>query len=175
MKNLKESLELAEVEIATICRRQMQLGFRIAEFPEMDNLKVEIKPVTQLWDTIEQYDRMIESWKNNSLNSLSVELMEDYCNEWTRKLLYCKKNPLLNKFPGPMQFCDYILRQVDGLKKFLPLLLLLKGRGMQPTHINMINKQFGYTGPNAMSMKTTNFRWLSVQDLHLGHKLEYVK
>ena len=70
MSNLKESLELAEVEIATIARRQMQLGFRITEFPEMESLKNEIKPVLALWETIEQYDKMIENWKNNSLEKI---------------------------------------------------------------------------------------------------------
>ena len=104
---------------------------------------------------------MIESWKNNSLNAISVEQIDEHCHDWIRKLMYCKKNPLLNKYKGPMQFCDYILRQVDHLKKFIPLLLLLKGRGMQQTHINMINKQYEYVHQNAISMKTTNFRWLS--------------
>lgn len=118
---------------------------------------------------------MIESWKKNSLNAINVENMDELCQEWTRKLLYCKKNALLNKFTGPMQFCDYILRQIDAIKKFIPLLRLLKSRGMQPTHINMINKHFGYYGQNAMSMKTTNFKWLSAQDLHLQPKIEYVK
>jgi dynein heavy chain len=36
----------------------------------------------------------------------------------------------MNKWKGPMQFCDYILRQIDLIRKFIPLLLLIKGRGM---------------------------------------------
>lgn len=53
MKNLKDGLELAQVEVATIRRRQFELGFNISEFPEMENLKNEIKPIMQLWETIE--------------------------------------------------------------------------------------------------------------------------
>ena len=70
-----------------------------------------------------------------------------------------------------MQFCDYILRQIDSLKKFIPFLLLLKGRGMGPSHYAMINKMYHVS----INMKTTNFRWLSTQDLHIGAKLEYTR
>lgn len=42
----------------------MKLGFEVSEFPEMEHLKVEIKPVVQLWETIEEYDRAIEDWKS---------------------------------------------------------------------------------------------------------------
>ena len=41
-----------------------------------------------------------------------------------------------------MQFSDYILRQIENLKNYMGLLVLLKGKGMQQTHINMINKEF---------------------------------
>ena len=64
MSSLKTNLENAEIEIETIIRRQMQLGFNITNFPEMDSLKMEIKPVQQLWETIEQFDKIIENWKN---------------------------------------------------------------------------------------------------------------
>ena len=67
MSSLKTNLENAEIEIETIIRRQMQLGFNITNFPEMDSLKMEIKPVQQLWETIEQFDKIIENWKNQPL------------------------------------------------------------------------------------------------------------
>lgn len=93
---------------------------------------------------------------------MSVDEIDQKCNDWFRKLNYCKKNPMLMKLKGPMQFCDYILRQVDVIKAFLPLLQLLKGRGMQQFHINMINKEFDMN----IQMRETNFRWLTSQDLH---------
>lgn len=71
-----------------------------------------------------------------------VDVIDSSCMDWSRKLLSCKKNPNLNKFRGPMQFSDYILRQIENLKNYMGLLVLLKGKGMQQTHINMINKEF---------------------------------
>ena len=73
MSSLKTNLENAEIEIETIIRRQMQLGFNITNFPEMDSLKMEIKPVQQLWETIEQFDKIIENWKNQPLAQIQVE------------------------------------------------------------------------------------------------------
>ena len=70
-----------------------------------------------------------------------------------------------------MQFIDYILRQVDNLKKFIPLLLLLKGRGMLQSHMNKINKQFGCN----IVLTETTIRLLSKMDFHEGEKLEFIR
>ena len=86
IKALKESLEKVEIQIQTIIRRQMALGFTVTEFQEMEQLKSEIKPVIQLWETIEQFDETIEGWKNQPLILVNVEAIDDACNDWTRKL-----------------------------------------------------------------------------------------
>lgn len=93
-------------------------------------MKNEIKPILQLWETIEQFDAKIDNWRSQPLTRISVEEIEEHCADWHRKLLFCRKNPLLKKFKGPMLYCNYIMRQTEHLKKFLPLLTLLKGRGM---------------------------------------------
>jgi hypothetical protein len=41
---------------------------------------------------------------------LIVEEMDETIGDWQRKLLFCLKNVQINKFKGPMQFCEYILR-----------------------------------------------------------------
>ena len=64
----------------------MQLGFTITEFKEMEVLKNEIKPVIQLWETIEEFDATIETWKNTALQYIRVEEIDESCNEWMRKL-----------------------------------------------------------------------------------------
>ena len=45
MRQLKEGVREAEVEISTIVRRQVALSFPITEFPELEQLKSEIRPV----------------------------------------------------------------------------------------------------------------------------------
>ena len=67
IRALKMELDRVESVMKTIVRRQMQLGFTITEFKEMEVLKNEIKPVIQLWETIEEFDATIETWKNTAL------------------------------------------------------------------------------------------------------------
>lgn len=88
----------------------MALGLEVSDFPEMQQLKAEIKPLIQLWETIDEFDAKITDWKNLPLAIVSVDEIDEKCNDWFRKLNYCKKNPQLMKLKGPMQFCDYILR-----------------------------------------------------------------
>ena len=97
--------------------------------------------------------------------------MDEVCSEWIKKLVYCQKNALLSRYKGPMQFCEYILRQVDNLRRYQTLLKLLKGRGMMQTHLNMINRQFNLN----ILMRETCVRWFFTQDLHHSSKLEFVK
>ena len=59
MGKLKLELQVVEEDIKTIIRRQNLLGFSIAEFPQMEILKNEIKPVLQLWESVAQYDAKI--------------------------------------------------------------------------------------------------------------------
>ena len=40
---------------------------KIADFPELYNLKQEIRPCVQLWETIAQYNQVIEEWKNKPI------------------------------------------------------------------------------------------------------------
>ena len=83
---------------------------------------------------------MAEDWKTQPLGALCVESIDENTAEWLRRLNYCQKNVLMRTFEGPMQYCAYIIRQVENLKRYIPLLLALKTRGMQQTHFNMINK-----------------------------------
>ena len=53
MRTLRDGVARTEGEMHTIVRRQLALDFKTSEFPEMEQLKNEIRPVLQLWETIE--------------------------------------------------------------------------------------------------------------------------
>ena len=139
----------------------------------MERLRTQIKPVVNLWETIEKYEEKIEFWRRSPLQNLDVNEMDETCNEWIKKLTFCKKNQLLQTLKGPMSFCEYINRSVENIYKFLPLLLLLKGRGMMQSHLNLINKEFPEIVP--LEMKSTTLSQLQRQDLHLEPKIEFVR
>ena len=96
MRTLKNDLEHLEGEIATIHRRQAALQFEASDFPELDQLKKEIRPVLQLWETIEQFDGMLDRWRTQPLREVKHEELEHVCEEWKVKINACKKNELLN-------------------------------------------------------------------------------
>lgn len=55
----------------------------------MERLKVQIKPVVSLWETIEKYEEKIELWRSSPLCNLDVDEMDETCTEWVKKLTFC--------------------------------------------------------------------------------------
>ena len=67
IRTLNETLAKVEQDCKVINRRQEALQMKIADFPELYNLKQEIRPCVQLWETIAQYNQVIEEWKNKPI------------------------------------------------------------------------------------------------------------
>ena len=107
---------------------------KLSDFPELYDLKQDIKPLVQMWETIAQFNDMVNEWKELPLKSLQVDEIEEFCNEWYRKLLFVVRNSNLTKNKGPRIFCEYIMRQIDSLRQYLPLLSAFKVDGLGRTH-----------------------------------------
>lgn len=103
--------------------------------------------------------------------AIAIEEIEEFCADWYRKLTYVQRNEHLRRLKGPMSFVDFILKQIEHIKEFFPLLQALKAKGLERRHILQINKELGVE----ISLARTNFRWLSKRDLHKGKKLEKIK
>ena len=133
---LNDALAQVEEDTKTINKRQEALQMKITDFPELYNLKQEIKPYVQLWETIAQYHTMIEDWKEKPIQKMTLEEIEDFCNEWYRKLLFVMRNSSLIKWPGPKGFCNHIMAEIEHIREFLPLLTCLKVKGLERRHIS---------------------------------------
>lgn len=164
---------LAQVEedTKTINRRQEALQMKISDFPELARLKAEIKPSVQLWETIAQYNAMIDDWKDRPITKMTLEEIEEFCNEWYRKLLFVMRNSSLAKWPGPKQFAAFIMREVEHIRQYLPLLQCLKVKGLERRHLREISR----VAREEVQLGRINFRWLVTRDLHKGKKYPEIK
>ena len=68
MDSLNLELQQTEGLTKTINRRQEALNLEIAEFPELRKLKNDVKPVSQLWEAITQFNNVIEDWRTLSIS-----------------------------------------------------------------------------------------------------------
>lgn len=82
-----------------------------------------------------QYNQMIESWKEKAIAKITIEEFEDFINEWYRKLLYVMRNSKLAKLEGPAMFANFIMREIETIRDYLPLLQCLKVKGLDRRHI----------------------------------------
>lgn len=80
----------------------------------------------QLWETISQYNQLIEDWKEKAVSKMTLEEIEDFCNEWYRKLIFVMRNSSLSKYPGPKKFANFIMAEIEHIREYLPLLQCLK-------------------------------------------------
>lgn len=124
-----------------------------------------------MWETIAQFNSMMEEWKEKHISYLNVDEIEEFCSEWYRKLLFVMRNSDLTKHAGPKAFADYIMKEIDNMRQYLPLLSCFKVNGLDRRHWMAISKEVGETvWPNKITM-----RWLAKRDLHKGRKYDVVK
>ena len=76
----------------------------------------------QLWEAIAGFNNVIEEWRTKPISQIVVEDVEEFCADWYRKLTYVTQNPTFNTLKGPMQFADYIMKQVEKFDEYMPLL-----------------------------------------------------
>ena len=57
----------------------MALGIPMTDFPELSQLKQKIKPQIQLWETISQFDEMMENWREKPLSKTDPKKIEQFC------------------------------------------------------------------------------------------------
>ena len=97
-----------EQNIKKMNKWQMNLGFEVSDFPELERMKKQIRPVVQLWEAIQQFEEKIEYWRGIPLDSLNVDEMDECFVEWMKKMTLCVKSEALKEQEGPMSFCLYI-------------------------------------------------------------------
>ena len=79
INKLIDELDAMELKVNTITRRQMALGIPMTDFPELSQLKQKIKPQIQLWETISQFDEMMENWREKPLSKTDPKKIEQFC------------------------------------------------------------------------------------------------
>ena len=114
---------------------------------------------------------MIEDWKDKPISKMTLDEVEDFCNDWYRKLLFVMRNSSLSKYPGPKQFANFIMREIEHIREFIPLLQCLKVKGLERRHREAIHKEIG----ESLQLSKINFRWLAKRDLHKGKKYDVIK
>ena len=138
MDKLNEDIAKAEEDTLQINEKQKALLMEITEFPELDMLRNEIKPCVHLWEAIAQFNQVIDEWRIKPIYQVVIDEFEDNCADWSRKLNFAKRSAMLNKYPGPMSFIDYILKQIEKFQLYIPLLIALKTKGLENRHIKKI-------------------------------------
>jgi len=75
-----------------------------------------------------------DDWWKKSFVHLNVEEIEEYSQEWYRKLAYVQRSSHVNKHAGPMSFVTYMGQKLEKLKDFMQLITALKAKGLEKRH-----------------------------------------
>ena len=67
----------------------------MSDFPELVRLRNDIKPLSQLWKAISQFNGVIKKWKSKPTCQISIEDIEEFCSDWFRKLTFAQRAPAL--------------------------------------------------------------------------------
>ena len=78
--------------------------------------------------------------------------MEEQINEWWKQLTRISKSPL-NTCEEPMKLLNYLIKQLEKFKEYMPMISALRSKGLEKRHWQMLSKQLGFEiDPQNMSL-----------------------
>jgi dynein heavy chain len=101
------------------------------EYPQIDELKQQIKPYEELWNLYAEYKEKYEdAWQKGYLKNLDPEEVES-----DHKRMMSSANKLTNRFenlkvPKPAKLASEVSKQLVGFRKMLPIIRSLCNPGL---------------------------------------------
>lgn len=120
--------------------QQADLDLPLGEYPIIDELKVNIKPFAELWDTQLQFEVKIKEWEGGRLENLKPDDVEtDF------RKMFSTSTKLANKFesmkqPKPAMVATNMKKRLTDFRPYQPIIRALCNPGLQERHIDDIYK-----------------------------------
>lgn len=91
-------------------------------------------------------------------------------NEWWKQLTRVSKTHI-SQYEEPMTLLNYILKELEKFKEYMPMISALRSKGLEKRHWQMLSKQLGFDiDPQSLSLQK-----LIDRQLFEGQKLDIIK
>lgn len=137
-----------------INQQEVDLEQNPSEWPQIDQLKKQIKPYQDFWQLVADWERCKRHWESAVLRSLVPDDVEK--DHKTMRSTCARLDNLFvrDKLPKPGALAKAILKEIEEFKKKLPIIRALCTEGLQARHIEQIKIVLDmdtYTGEESLS------------------------
>lgn len=174
LSQLEADLLATQDIIGQLHKRQQQLGLPNSEFPEVAKLFAEMQPYKKLWEVSHDFAEHRAQWWSGKLSQIDCEVMEAKLSTWQRSILALKKGGDLAARASPALLRDFVSKEVEQVKQYLPIIQSLTSKGLEKRHYQEMSEKLGITGvtidPHTLTLKS-----LQKHKLTRGAALDAIK
>ena len=122
-------------EMEHIHKQQTDLEMMLGEYPQIDELKQQIKPFQELWILQNQFQDKFRLWKHGVLNQINPDEVEA-----DHRKMYGTANKLYGRFERmkPQTVAKKIKTELEEFRKYVPIIRCLCNPGMKERHVDEI-------------------------------------
>eukprot|EP00501_MAST-03F_sp_TOSAG23-6_P002127 GSMAST32.ASY1.ANO1.2223.1 assembled CDS len=141
IKSLTKALENAEMEATRINEQEVEVGLDepTGYIDDIKTMQVEIKPLGEMWQKIEEYFTYMQQWTKTPLYQLDAETIENDADTLKRNFGKLKKTFTKLDLLEALKISEKVAINVDTfMDDMVPLLMLVCTPGLRLRHWNKI-------------------------------------
>ena len=110
-------------------------------------------------------------WLYGLFSELDSDKMEELTIEWIKQLTRVSKTNV-STYPTPMTLVNYLLRELERFKEYLPMIAAMRAKGLEKRHWQQMTRQLDQD-----NLETSNLTLAHLIEMRLfeGPKLEMIK
>ena len=137
----------------------------------MQTVSKELAPFKQMWDIAYKYSVKRTAWWFGKLSAIQSQQLTESINSWHKQLSSLKTFSNLNQYEKPGTMLNFIFKEIDDIKSYLPIVERLRAKGLEKRHFVEMSNLLGVNvDPTCLTLTD-----IKLKKLYMGETLEAIK
>ncbi|XP_056619544.1 dynein axonemal heavy chain 6 [Triplophysa dalaica] len=132
LAGIQISIDELQTQSFTFKTYQKNFKVEVTKYEALEELSAEVKLKQLLWDSLEEWESLENSWKQNKFDELDPELLSRQVNK------FAKYVSQLEKGLPPNNVVPCLRENVDSMREKLPVIIDLRNPCLKPRHWEML-------------------------------------
>ena len=137
----------------------------------MQTVSKELTPFKELWHIARGYSDKRTAWWFGKLSAIQSQQLSSSIDNWHKALSSLKTYSNLNQYEKPGIMLNFIFKEIDDIKSFLPIVDRLRAKGLEKRHFVEMSNLLGVNvDPTCLTLTD-----IKLKKLYMGETLEAIK
>jgi hypothetical protein len=150
MSRYIQELNLINNEVETINKKIKELNYRqkkleleLKHFPEIIELKRDLRFFVDLWEVANSYLKNKNKWWTDKISEMDSDGLLDQANEWDKIVQQSLKSEVITRNEKPNLMLTYVQSELETIQKYFPLVATLRHKALLRRHYDQMSKELG--------------------------------